>query len=144
MKQHEHSLRLLAYLDGEISAPEREAVEARMAACADCRRELEALRALHAQLDQAQSSLELNLWPGIEARLPRRQRSRGLYRVGYALLVLFGLSLGALAGWTSVGGGDNANSLDFLAESSLLDQPLASFGESYLAATSDGESAVGQ
>lgn len=64
--------------------------------------------------------------------------------MGYALLVLFGLSLGALAGWTSAGGRDTTNSLDFLAESSLVDQPLASFGETYLAATSDGDSEVGQ
>jgi anti-sigma factor RsiW len=144
MKPHEHSPRLLAYLDRQLSDRESEAVENHLAACTDCRRELQSLRALQEQLEESRDSFELNLWPEIASRLPARSRARGLTRLGYALLVLVGLGLGAFAGWTSVGGTGPANSLDYLAESSLLDSPQASFSESYLAALSDGETGVSQ
>ncbi len=144
MKPHEHPPRLLAYLDRQLSDRQSEAVEKHLAACAECRRELQSLRALQMHLDEALESFELDLWPDIAARLPARSRTRGMYRLGYALLVLVGLGLGAFAGWTSAGGRSTSSSLDYLAESSLLDSPQASFSETYLAALSDGDAEVGQ
>ena len=69
MSEHPNE-RLSAYLDGELDAASRTAVEAHLAACAECRADLDGLRGLvrRAQaLDDRPP--ERDLWAGIAARL---------------------------------------------------------------------------
>src|SRR5919198_83090 len=62
--------RLSAYLDHELAAAEREAVESHLATCADCSRTLEELRGVAAMAQALEDRPpEADLWPGIESRL---------------------------------------------------------------------------
>ena len=62
--------RLSEYLDGELSLPEREALEAHLLSCADCGRTLEELRAVVARAGQViDREPARDLWPAIAARL---------------------------------------------------------------------------
>jgi hypothetical protein len=64
--------RLSAYLDGELPAPERVAVEEHLAACVDCERRLEQLAAL----DAAARALPVVAPAGYFEALPERVRAR--------------------------------------------------------------------
>lgn len=69
--------RLSDYLDDELTPPERSAVEAHLATCAECRSTLEALRAIVADAAQLCDVPPVNdLWSGISARITRRSASR--------------------------------------------------------------------
>jgi anti-sigma factor RsiW len=139
MKPHEHTPRLLAYLDQELSLAESTAVEEHLEQCPACRTELEGLRLLERQLAQATPRTSEELWPGIAQRLPRQTGLGHRVRWSYALLVLLGLGLGAWAGWTSAGRAGSQNSLDYLAESSLVSAPQEGYSNMYLAAVSSSE-----
>lgn len=70
---------LSEYLDGELSAPERAAVDAHLAQCAACRATLEELRGVvleAASLDDAPPSRDL--WAGVAARIAPGGQLRGL------------------------------------------------------------------
>jgi hypothetical protein len=70
---------LSEYLDGELSAPERAAVDAHLARCAGCRATLEELRAVvleAASLDDGPPSRDL--WAGVAARLAPGGQLRGI------------------------------------------------------------------
>ncbi|HET6341434.1 MAG TPA: zf-HC2 domain-containing protein, partial [Gemmatimonadota bacterium] len=67
--------RLSAYLDGDLDAPDREAVERHLAVCGECAALLEDLD----RLARAAGELEdrepaADLWPGIARRLEGRAR----------------------------------------------------------------------
>jgi tetratricopeptide (TPR) repeat protein len=69
--------RLSEYLDGELSPPERAAVDAHLAQCAECRSTLEGLRGVVSEaavLRDARPAREL--WSGIAARIAPGGRPR--------------------------------------------------------------------
>ena len=66
--------RLSDYLDNELDAAGRAAVEAHLAGCGECRADLEALAAVVARAGTlADRAPEQNLWPGVEARVTSPQ-----------------------------------------------------------------------
>lgn len=99
---------LSAYLDDELSAGEREAIDAHLRACADCASELDALRRLVAYARTVPSRdvpPARDLWPGIEARLtstnvaafPARRSRRISFTIGQlaaAAVLLMAVSAG--------------------------------------------------
>ena len=69
--------RLSEYLDGELSAPERAAVDAHLLECAACRSTLDDLRAVVAEAAQlANAPPARELWSGIAARIAPGGRPR--------------------------------------------------------------------
>jgi anti-sigma factor RsiW len=69
--------RLSEYLDDELSAAERAAVEAHLNECADCRSTLTALKAVVAEAGRLQDSAPAReLWTGIAARIGSGAESR--------------------------------------------------------------------
>jgi anti-sigma factor RsiW len=71
---HEEWTDLLSdYLDGELTAGERVAVDAHLSGCADCRRVLEELQRVVGQARSIQSRPpQSDLWPGIAERIDAR------------------------------------------------------------------------
>jgi len=62
--------RLSDYLDGELDPPDRAAIEGHLRGCAECRADLEALRAVVARAQTlADRAPDANLWPAVEARI---------------------------------------------------------------------------
>ena len=69
--------RLGAYLDAELEAGERAAVESHLHACASCREELAALREVHAALLRAElPEPEARYWGSFAARCNARSSIR--------------------------------------------------------------------
>jgi hypothetical protein len=69
--------RLSEVLDGELSDPDRESFEAHLATCAECARTLEELRAVTVEARRLEDRApEVDLWPGIAARLRPRRAAR--------------------------------------------------------------------
>jgi hypothetical protein len=67
--------RLSEYLDGELPATERAALETHLASCADCRATLADLRGVVARAQGLEPRPPAtNLWPGIHARLTPADR----------------------------------------------------------------------
>ena len=99
--------RLSEYLDGELTAAERGTLDAHLAACDGCRRDLEELRALTARARALPDSPpDADLWPGVAARIgagrsapgPRQARQFSftlpqLVAAGLALMVLSGATV---------------------------------------------------
>jgi anti-sigma factor RsiW len=65
-----------AYLDGELAADERAAVEAHLAACAACRTELERFRATLGQLGGLRARAPGSLLPDVQRQIYTRSRGR--------------------------------------------------------------------
>ncbi len=62
--------RLSEYLDNELDAAERAAVEAHLAECGECRTDLQALAAVVARAGTlTDAPPDQNLWPGVEAQI---------------------------------------------------------------------------
>jgi len=108
--------RLSEYLDDELTASERQQIEAHLAQCGECRAILGELRRVVTQAATLPSSApSSDLWPGVEARLdsPGRTlpfRARAAKRISFTLpqLVAAGLALMVLSGgavWLSQFGG---------------------------------------
>ncbi len=77
------------YLDGLLEPADATMVEDHVAACEECRSELEALRALVASAAELNPSIEPphDLWPGIDRRLDRVPlRERTLWSLRYPLV----------------------------------------------------------
>ena len=72
--------RLSEYLDGELDAQERLALEAHLSGCAECRVTLEELRGVVARAQGLEDRPpKADLWPGIDARLtPGRRGGAGV------------------------------------------------------------------
>ncbi len=85
MSEHPHAIPkewLALYYDGELEAKRREQVQAHLLSCADCQRELAALKALSNVLavdrltDLAFTSRSVRFaWPELESRLPERAQT---------------------------------------------------------------------
>lgn len=66
--------RLSDYLDGELTAGERAAVDAHLTTCSECRSTLEALRAIVSDAAQLRDVPPANdLWSGVAARIAARR-----------------------------------------------------------------------
>ena len=143
MTSNEHPQRLLAFLDGELSAEEASRVDAHVAGCELCRDELSRHRQLHARLHAAAPTpVRGGLWADLQ---PRLHATRGAWphRVawaGYLLIAVLGLGVGGWAGWSmreDLGGEDSP---ELLAETSLYDSPETGLAQIYLDDTSfDGD-----
>ncbi len=107
MSQNDHPIPsewLTAYYDGELDAVRQAVVAAHLLTCAECRRELDALRSLSEVLsaDQVDSSTltgDVAFWQTLEARLPNRKPASAnignrniavRWLPGISLLVLYG------------------------------------------------------
>jgi anti-sigma factor RsiW len=108
--------KLSDYLDDELTARERQQIEAHLAHCDECRTILGQLRAVVGRAATLPSSPpSSDLWPGVEARLQPSSkalpfRARAATRVSFTLpqLVAAGLALMVLSGgavWLSQFGG---------------------------------------
>src|SRR5687768_11003926 len=92
---------LVAYLHGELSAPELAAVEEHLTSCASCTRELEALRQAHQGLQSLPAEdAPPELWSKIEAALeaPARKPERWRFWDRRYRLLVAGLAVGAVVG----------------------------------------------
>ncbi|MGH2668886.1 MAG: anti-sigma factor family protein [Gemmatimonadales bacterium] len=98
MNQDQWTDRLSEYLDGELAAGERSALEAHLAACADCSATLEELRRVVARARLLEDRPPAaNLWPGIAARLtPGRRVSFSVPQLLAASIALVLLSGGGV------------------------------------------------
>src|SRR5687767_124213 len=89
--------RLSEYLDGELSAADRAAVDAHLAACDVCREDLEALRAVTARARALPDTVpDVELWSGIAARIdaaPATFTPRPTRRFAFTLPQLVAASL---------------------------------------------------
>jgi len=92
--------RISDYLDGDLAEGERLALEAHVATCDACARDLEALREVIVRArDLEDRPPAADLWPGIEARIapPRRVVLPGRFDVATKLARRFSLTLPQLA-----------------------------------------------
>jgi anti-sigma factor RsiW len=114
---------LQAYLDGELAPGRRQEVERHLADCADCRRELTALRELWRQVDGLPPMPPSeSILPDLQARLADRRRQapwtwpqRGLAAAALAAGVVVGIGVASLpAPATDVA---TAESSDYLQDS---------------------------
>ena len=106
--------RLSEYLDGELDARERGALEAHLAGCAECRADLDALRAVVARAQALpDSGPASDLWPGVasrigEGRTPRRNLITRRFAFTLPQLVAASLALTVASGglvWVARMGG---------------------------------------
>jgi len=103
-----HGRQLSAFYDGELSPPERSALEAHLAGCPQCRAELERLRAL-SNLIAGQS--ELRLPEGLVQRLHERIDAAGqvvVVRLAERLMAVAAAVLVASALWLWQAGNSEA------------------------------------
>jgi hypothetical protein len=84
------------YLDGELSATEREGIEAHLATCVTCRAEAEALGDLFAALAKVTEVSAPNLVPGVLAHIRPRRR---LSALGWLVPAFQGAAAAALLAW---------------------------------------------
>lgn len=123
MSTLEHPSRLVAYVDREVPDDEAARIRDHLAGCERCRREVEALTALHRGLEELPAPTAGDLWPGVAERMGDR---RGGFRpvwAGYVAVLLLGAVLGGWAGEALRGPGAGAGADDLLADSSLLGMP---------------------
>jgi anti-sigma factor RsiW len=93
---------LSAYIDDELSAPERATVEAHLRACAACAAELDAMRRIVAWAGGVASSdtaPSRDLWPGIHARITNVRQPRritlSIAQLAAAAVILIAVSAGS-------------------------------------------------
>jgi len=105
---------LMAYYDGELDKARQKQVEAHLAECPECRRELGEMRSLSQvlgsdELPQAELTGAATFWQGVQSQLPERrpaaapaERHRALLRwsPGIGLLLINGLLQVAAAAGT--------------------------------------------
>lgn len=65
-----------AYLDGELAAPEKATIDRHLAACIQCRTELERLRRTIGKLGGLRESAPRSFLPDIQRQIHRRSRGR--------------------------------------------------------------------
>ncbi|HZP47087.1 MAG TPA: anti-sigma factor [Vicinamibacterales bacterium] len=86
--------RLSDYLDDELAADERRAVDAHLAACADCRAVLDDLRRVVARARTAETRPpQGDLWPEIAARIDRPSTRRFAFTLPQALAASLAVAL---------------------------------------------------
>ena len=109
--------RLSEYLDDELEPAERAALEAHLTECAECRTDLDALRAVAARAAALPDTPpDADLWPGVAAALDRRPRGgwRQERRFSFTLpqLVAASLAIMVLSGgmvWLARMGGSRTD-----------------------------------
>jgi hypothetical protein len=112
--------RLSEYLDEELSAPEREALEAHLPECGACAQALDELRRVAVRTDALEDRPPArNLWPGIAARIatqgeaaprgPGRRFTFTVPQLAAAAAALVLLSAGGM--WLALSSGDGGGSL---------------------------------
>jgi anti-sigma factor RsiW len=85
----------MAREDGYVSDLSSDQIEAHLADCSDCRREVQQLRALANLLDgQKRRHRTENIWEHVEQHLPNAFVTRSVYRVSRAFVILGLLLLG--------------------------------------------------
>lgn len=137
--------RLSEYLDEELSAPEREALEAHLLECGGCAQALDELRRVAARAGALEHRPPTaNLWPGIAARIaPKGEAApRGLGRrftftvpqLAAAAAALVLLTAGGM--WLALPSRDGG--------SSLAVQPVPTQAQTVSAAASNFDAAVAQ
>jgi hypothetical protein len=130
------------YLDDELDAGERTAVEAHLEQCTACRDDLDALRAVAARAGAlTDTPPAADLWPGIAAAIDRRRSAgRSVRRFSFTLpqLVAAGLAIMVLSGgmvWLGRLGGQRT---DFPPVGAQSEAPPLTFGDAaYEAAIAD-------
>jgi hypothetical protein len=96
---HPISERFSEYLDGELPAPERHAVEAHLAECRECADLLHELRRVLARAQALEDvPPRLDLWPGVAAAIGAAPRRRWRVELPVPLLLAAGLTLMLLSG----------------------------------------------
>jgi hypothetical protein len=148
--------RLSEYLDGELEAADRAALERHLASCAECAATLAELGAVVARAAELQPRPPAaDLWPGVEAKLDRVTpvvapiRSRVARRVSFTMpqLVAAGLALMVTSGgavWMLQRGG-KATDIQAVAPASNVDPstvPVALADPRYDEAVADLEQAL--
>jgi anti-sigma factor RsiW len=85
----------MAIADGYQSELSSDQIEAHLANCSDCRREVGQLRALSSLLDsQERRQRTENVWQQVELRLPDAAAPPSIYQSWHAFMVLGALLLG--------------------------------------------------
>ena len=85
----------MAMEDGSVAELSADQIEAHLADCADCRREIGQLRALASLLDaQKRRQRTENVWTKVEQRLPDASGTRSTSKAWYPLMLLGVLLLG--------------------------------------------------
>jgi hypothetical protein len=95
---HDHPVdRLSEYIDGDLSEPDRAAVDSHLAVCAECRTVLEDLRTIVGAAARLPGSTpDRELWGGVAGRIERTPRRRfsftapQLVTAGLALMLMSG------------------------------------------------------
>ena len=129
--------RLSEYLDNELDAAERAAVEAHLAECGECRADLQALAAVVARAGTlTDTPPDRNLWPGVEARIAPPQVLRPTFagrRFAFTMPQLIAASLALMIAsggmvWLARLGGERT---DFPAVLGEVPSPVrpANFGD---------------
>jgi anti-sigma factor RsiW len=91
--------RLSEYVDGELDARDREALDAHLMACERCRADLARLRAIVATAQALPDRPPAaDLWPGVEAGIRRSRREGRRFSFTLPQLVAAGLALMLLSG----------------------------------------------
>ena len=137
--------RLSEYLDEELSAPEREALEAHLLECSACAQALDELRRVAARAGALEDRPPAgNLWPGIATRIAPQgdAASRGLGRrftftapqlvAAAAALVL--ITAGGM--WLALPSGNGAGSLA-VQPAGIQAQPVSATASNFDAAVAD-------
>src|SRR5215218_7594370 len=95
----EWSARLSEYLDGGLTATEREALDQHLARCAECRGELDELQAVIVRASTLRDDPPAaDLWPGIAGRLQAAPPPPRRFSFTLPQLVAAGLALMVLSG----------------------------------------------
>lgn len=135
------------WLGSELDGAEQASVEAHLAACADCRREAEALAAVWRDLGQAAPPTgSRSLWPAVQARLagPRPGWFFGGRPVLQAGLAAAAVACGLLVGVLLPAGGtaEAADATLWVASSRALDADAAVALDLWLDPVSDDSGAM--
>ena len=143
--------RLSEYLDDELGARERAELDAHLAACRECRADLDALRAVRDRaLSLPDAPPAANLWPGIAARIdaaaaPRPAFVRRRFAFTVPQLVAAGLALMIASGgmvWLGRLGGPRTDFPPVMGSESAVVRP-ANFGDAaYDEAVADLQAAL--
>ena len=130
--------RLSDYIDGELEPSERRALEAHLLDCADCRADVDALRAVVARAESLTDTPPTsNLWPGIAARIGARPAGRttlATRRFAFTLPQLIAASLALIVAsggmvWLARMGGPTTDFPPVLGEVRLANFGDAAFDE---------------
>jgi hypothetical protein len=135
---HEWNDRLSEYIDGELAPSERRALEAHLPDCADCRADVDALRAVIARARSLTDTPPTSdLWPDVATRIGARRAGRttlATRRFAFTLPQLVAASLALIVAsggmvWLARMGGPTTDFPSVLGEVRLANFGDAAFDE---------------